>query len=274
MLHVIRLETVHPLLVHFTLGGFAIIILAYLMALWRRSSEWTRVGDVALVTTASITFATFTFGLVANATVPWPGGVQLWRWLHLGFGAFLTAALGVLATIRLARASRRPVTGAATAGAVIGVAILAAWTGWMGGEVLVYRAGMAVQAAGNGSLAPPVVTAKGAPSDMNDGMDRIRASWGSATSHLALMVVQHPSPSGFAAVARDGESLGQTARWLADITRTSSGDQGFSNLAQKLVVGATQLQQSANKSDLEQATRSTADIEGTCAACHQQFRWR
>jgi AraC-like DNA-binding protein len=40
------------------------------------------VGDAALFVTAAATLATGTFGLVSNAVVPWPGGLETFRFLH------------------------------------------------------------------------------------------------------------------------------------------------------------------------------------------------
>ena len=46
MFHVVRLATIHPVLAHFTIGGLPLIVIAYAMAVWRRSPAWTFVGDV------------------------------------------------------------------------------------------------------------------------------------------------------------------------------------------------------------------------------------
>lgn len=40
-MEIIRLVTVHPMLVHFTLGGLPLIILAYAVAARRQSARWT-----------------------------------------------------------------------------------------------------------------------------------------------------------------------------------------------------------------------------------------
>ena len=101
MLEFARLVTVHPALVHFTIGALPIVIVAYAMAAVRRSPAWTFVGDVALTSTAALTLFTFAFGLVSNAMVRWPGGLDTWRWLHLAFGALSTLLLAGLAGFRL-----------------------------------------------------------------------------------------------------------------------------------------------------------------------------
>ena len=93
MLTAVRLVTVHPVLTHFTIGGLPLIVIAYGIAVWGRWPAWTRVGDAALVVTAVLTLFTLAFGLVSNFVLPWPGGIAIWRWVHLGFGVATTVAL-------------------------------------------------------------------------------------------------------------------------------------------------------------------------------------
>src|SRR5262245_6584326 len=100
MLHVVRWATIHPALAHFTIGGLPLIVIGYAVAVWRRSPAWTLVGDAALVVTAALTLATGAFGLVANAQ-PWPGGIESWRWIHLGAGVATTVLLALFAAARL-----------------------------------------------------------------------------------------------------------------------------------------------------------------------------
>src|SRR5207302_5671801 len=83
MFHLVRIETIHPALAHFTVGGLPLIVVAYAIAVWRRSPAWTLVGDAGLVVTAALTLGTAAFGLVSNAVVPWPGGLEEWRQIHL-----------------------------------------------------------------------------------------------------------------------------------------------------------------------------------------------
>src|SRR5690242_2598041 len=90
MLHAVRVVTVHPALVHFTIGALPIFALAYLVAAARKSERYSLVGDVALVIGASLTVAAAAFGLAAFLLVGWPGGFERWRWLHLGLGVAVT----------------------------------------------------------------------------------------------------------------------------------------------------------------------------------------
>lgn len=69
----LRIETVHPALVHFTIGGIAVATLAYLAAARMRSSRLSFAGDFALVTTAAMTLVAAAFRIVAYAVVRWPG---------------------------------------------------------------------------------------------------------------------------------------------------------------------------------------------------------
>ncbi len=134
MSHVVRLATVHPALAHFTVGGLPLIVVAYAIAVARRSPAWTFVGDAALVVTAALTLLTVTFGLVSNAVVPWPGGIEKWRWLHLGAGVATTLLLGALAAVRLVL--RRPEAAASPGllAAALVIAGVVAFTAWVGGD--------------------------------------------------------------------------------------------------------------------------------------------
>src|SRR5579883_555912 len=96
-LSVLRLVTVHPSLVHFTIGALPLLLLAYAVAAWRRSERWTFVGDVTLFVTAVLTLLVAAFGLVASFVMAWPADVGTWRWIHLAVGAGVTAALLVFA---------------------------------------------------------------------------------------------------------------------------------------------------------------------------------
>src|SRR5688500_9958735 len=105
----LRLATVHPALAHFTLGGLPLIVVAYAIATFRRSRAWTLVGDAGLVVTAALTLGTLAFGLVSDAVVPWPGGLERWRGVHLATGVATTVVLVLLAAVRLASPRRHAV---------------------------------------------------------------------------------------------------------------------------------------------------------------------
>lgn len=210
----VRLETVHPILVHFTLGALPFLLLAYAVAARRRSAAWTFAGDTLLFFTAAITLATVAFGLVSNAVVDWPGGLSTWRWLHLGLGAFTALSLLVLAVARALRRRKHPV-GRAFAGMLI-ASLGGLVTGWIGGELLVFRSGMAVEAAAGGALAPPLTSRSPRPGDVTGAMHDLRASWAAATAELASMVVHDPDAREYAAVERHARDIGDVARWIAE----------------------------------------------------------
>jgi hypothetical protein len=101
-------------------------------------------------------------GLVANALVPWPAGLATWRWLHLGMAVASAVVFLGLAAVRLRRSVAAPPP-ARTLGAALALAAMLGVTGWIGGEVLVFHAGMAVTAAAHGALAPTVSRAGARP---------------------------------------------------------------------------------------------------------------
>ncbi|GEM_PF-2631548 len=215
MIHLVRLVTIHPLFVHFTIGAMPILLLTYAMAAWLRSEPWTFAADVTAGVSAMLTLFTLAFGLVSNAYVGWPGGLGFWRHLHMSLGVATTFLIVVLAVSRLAMRQRgQLVAGYAAFGLAVLVAIAAGAAGWVGGEILTYTAGMAVEGAGEGSLSPlPAGTHQ--PTDLMDAMGQARADWGAATSDLARMVVQHPTDANFADIARRAARLQQAAAWIA-----------------------------------------------------------
>lgn len=272
MLHVARLATVHPALAHFTIGGLPLIVIAYGIAVWRRSLAWTLVGDAALTVTAALTLATLAFGLVSNAVVPWPGGLGTWRWVHLGFGIATTVLLAALAAIRLAvrhpdRAAPAPLLLAALVAAAV-----AAFTGWVGGEVLVFHAGMAVRAAGDGALALPVRDTK--PKDFLDAMQQVRSRWGAINARLAWMLVQHPRDQDFAEIAAHARRMEELTHAMADFgARMPQGDT-LASMAQSLGGDASDIVEAAQKKSLEDLAHAVGEASGDCASCHQETRWK
>jgi len=101
VINVIRLVTVHPFLVHFTIGILPVMVLGYAAAVWLKSERWSFVGDAAAAACAGITLLTMSFGLISNFYLRWPGGLWLWHYLHMGLGIGSTLALVIFATIRL-----------------------------------------------------------------------------------------------------------------------------------------------------------------------------
>lgn len=216
MLEAIRWVTVHPALVHFTLGTLPVLILAYGMAAWRRSERWTFVGDVTLVTTATLTLATAAFGLVANWALEWPGGLATWRWLHMALGAATTVLLVFFAAARLRDRRRGRITsGVAAAATAVVTALLAGSAGWVGGEVLVFHSGMGVRAAAGGALAPPITARRAEPADLLDAMHAIRAAASLVATESAKMIVEAPSPDRFDRAAEAARRIREIAEWLA-----------------------------------------------------------
>src|SRR5689334_2548968 len=133
-IEIVRLVTLHPALVHFALGGLPIMLVAYLLARWRRSERWTFVGDVAVTITAAAATASLASGLLSNAIVPWPGGLETWRAIHLAGGITSALVLITLTVGRLSARRRRPVSGnGALAGALLAAAVVG-FTGWVGGD--------------------------------------------------------------------------------------------------------------------------------------------
>lgn len=265
-----RLVTVHPALVHFTIGALPVILLGYIVGHRRRSERWTFVGDVALLVTAGLTLLASGFGLVSFLVVDWPGGLDLWRWLHLGFGVAATVVLAALAIYRLSVRGNEGRGGRVTiAGAAI-VATLVLTAGWIGGEVLVFRSGVAVQAAGNGALAPPVWRLdRGQPDDLVDAMGQIRSHWAAVQTTLAEVVVDAPSAEQYQAIERDSRKLDQLADWLVE-----HGNEDISQMGAVFAVQTEELMRAARTRDLSDVADAVGGVTKVCASCHEQLRWR
>ena len=297
MFKVIRLVTVHPFLVHFTIGIVPVMVLAYAAAVWLKSERWSFTGDAATVVCAGISLLTTSFGLVSNFYLQWPGGLWLWRYLHMGMGIGSTLALVIFAAIRLTLRRRgESVSGAGALATSICISILIGATGWIGGEILVYTSGMAVQAAGNGAFAPIGMSGTGTPVDFPDAMGRTRAAWASITTQVAEMIVQHPSDAAFSAVVKDAQRLEQVANWISTAApkRVAGAIEPMNSRAgQSQTTGAVmtrgqviafmgaQLQddaqtlvQLARQKDLVQLEREIGRTSALCASCHEELRWR
>ena len=275
MFHVVRLATIHPALAHFTIGGLPLIVIAYAMAVWRRSPAWTFVGDVGLVITAALTLGTGLFGLVSNAVVPWPGGIEKWRWLHLGFGVATTAALAILAAVRIVVRRRDEPVGRVLLAAVLGAAAVAGITGWIGGEVLVFHSGMAVRAAGDGAFAPPVSDTDARPRDFLDAMRQARAAWGSINTRLAWMLVQHPRDEDFRRIEIDARRMQAVSKVMADEGAKDARNASLlASMSQTLVGDAGDIEEAAQHKSLQDIAKAVGEASGDCADCHEQVRWK
>lgn len=298
----IRWITLHPALVHLPLGSFPVAALAYLVAARRGSERWSFAGDVALIFAAlSITVAAG-LGLLAYFLVPWPGGLAPWPTVHLVLGVSSTLlALGLLGW-RLWRRKRQQHVGGAWASAVVAVTVLIFFTGWVGGEVLAFHAGIAVRAAGLGALAPAISWPDSPPENLGEGMGRLRSAWGAATSRLSAMVVERPSPEQYAGLAKDARHMQEVALWIigrgaeppepgakpsqahgvggggtaggADEAHEHEHEHGsLAPMAKALLQQAKALEQAAEQRNLARAAEQLGSITSTCSGCHLMHRW-
>lgn len=302
----IRLVTIHPALVHVTLGAIPILVLAYIVGWRRRSERWTFVGDVTLGVVAAATVIAAVFGLVAFVRVDWPGGIGFWRWLHLGLGVTATLLLVAFAGVRFAKHRARPVGGGGSAWASILIGGLVLGTGWVGGEVLVFHAGIAVKAAGEGALAPPIQPDRGAARDLETAMHRIREAWARITTSVATMIVEEPRQQLFRQIARDAGELKRHAAQVAGQGETTDShahavdsgraryarlgsppsstetdhdhatqrdDHGLASMAGELERHAARMEALALEQRLPDLATQLGETTALCAHCHQEMRW-
>lgn len=273
MFHVVRWVTVHPALAHFTIGGLPLIVIGYAIAVWRRSPAWTLVGDAALVVTAALTLGTGAFGLVAN-TQPWPGGLETWRWIHLATGVATTLLLATLAALRIVFRGDEA-AGPRTLGAALVVATLAGFTGWVGGEVLVFHGGMAVRAAAEGALAPPVRETSERPRDFLAAMRQARAAWAAIDTRLAWMLVHEPRDDELARIEHEAHRLAALAGVMADEGQKDPADGDvLSSMAQSLAGDADAIADAAKRRSLQDLAKAVGETSSDCADCHEQTRWK
>lgn len=276
----IRATTVHPALVHVPLGVAPVMVLAYALAAARRSARWSFAGDVALWVGAAFAVAAAAAGLVANALVAWPAGLGGWRWLHLGGGLASTAGLLGLAAVRLRALRAGAVAGRRTLAVSAAVAVALGATGWVGGELLVFHAGVAVTAAGGGAFAPAVTRATHPPGDLDEAMARLRESWGEATAAHGRMLVDRPSAEGYARIAAAARELQRDAAWLEAhgpaALRAHGGEEAAATAAEMapmLAAQASALADAAAARRWSGVTQSLGAITRTCAGCHEATRW-
>lgn len=277
MVTLIRLTTVHPALVHFTIGAVPIIFIAYAMGARRQDDRWTFVGDVATVVAAILTLGTLAFGAVSNWTLDWPGSLETFRWLHVALGIASTVLLCAFAVFRIVRRRRqRPAIGAGTVGFVGVTAAAVLLAGWIGGEVLVFRSGMAVAAAGDGALAQPTSGKPAHPRDVPEAMDAVQAGWGSASARMAGMIVREPDAKAFRDVETDAHELEQVARWMQTdgAKKVSTHADAFRDVSKDLEERAGELASAAHDRDVQHATAALGGVERACADCHSKVRWQ
>ncbi len=279
-----RWVTVHPMLVHFTIGTLPIMVLAYAMAKAKGSERWTFAGDAVLAVTALATLATVGFGLVSFLSIDWPGGLSTWKWLHLGLGVGAGALLLGFAAFRIRARRQQAPSGAGTLAAAVLVALLLVANGWVGGEVLVYRSGIAVRAAGNGALAPSTTASdEGDPSDLMDAMGRLRGRWAAIQAEVATMVVQAPSKARFDRVVGEARAMAETALWLEELgdqsaaganeSRGESKEQRVAAMSKELSSDVRDVVAAANQEDLTGLAGAAGKLTEKCAKCHGELRW-
>jgi uncharacterized membrane protein len=277
----LRAITLHPAIVHFTLGVVPVFLVAYAVAVTRRSPRWSFAGDVAVWIGAASAVATVASGLAANALVAWPGGLATWRWVHLVAGAASALLLVAFAAARLRAFRRDARAGKGALATATVVAVMLGATGWIGGEVLVFHSGVAVVAAGNGALAPTIFRARAPPADVHEAMGRLRGAWAEAITAHVTMLVHSPTPEGYARIAAAAADIVPLARWLeeegpAEAARRGGDDAGKATeyLAGLLGERARALEQAAVEARWSEVTRAVGAVTSTCAGCHEATRWR
>jgi uncharacterized membrane protein len=279
-IELVRLETIHPALVHFVVGALPIILLAYALA-WRRQSErWSFVGDVAAGLTAAFAVVAMVFGLVSNAVVPWPGGLESWRAVHLTGGITSAIVLVSLALGRLRVRQRQPISGSgALVGALIAVVVVSV-TGWVGGDVLVFHSGMAVKAAANGATAPATSTHPWVPRDLLDAMRQVRGSWAVANTMISAMIVEEPHDRDYDVIVDQSRRIEELGKWIvtssAHVEKSRREQQpsasSLGEMAKALAARAGSLGATGRERDLVSAAKALGDLEAACAHCHDTQR--
>lgn len=296
-----RLTTLHPALVHLPLGAIPLATLAYIMASLKRSERWLFVGDVALSFTGIAITLAAAFGFVAYFRLDWPGGLGPWPLVHLVLGTVTTVSVWLLLATRwrtqrwlkqhatAGQPLKQPFTRAATAWswafASIGISLLAAFTGYIGGEILVFHGGMAVKASGNGTLAPPLAATEKAPKTLHDAMQRLRELWASSVATTSQATAERPKNADFARVAEDARRIQRLSRWIEDWAHTPDTrstakpskpepDLEMERLAKALQTEAGHLEQAATQHNLPDTLDALGATSRACAECHDKKRWQ
>lgn len=297
MLEAVRLVTIHPIFVHFTIGALPIVVLAYVLAAVKKSARWTFVGDVSLFVTAALTLVTVVFGLLSNAVLEWPAGLGRWRTLHIVFAAAATAVLFALAIRRALRRRRAEVaTDGTVAWAILGSALVGV-AGWIGGEVLVFHGGMAVKGAADGALAPVTEPSHERPSDLHGAMADLRSAWAATTTDVAWMIVNHPDDERLARIADRAARIQEVAQWVSgegvnhyrehatevDVYPIGGGPPAertidtrvdrMRALADELAEHAAETHAAAKAKDLTGVVKGLGAMQERCTSCHATSRW-
>jgi uncharacterized membrane protein len=287
MFDLIRLSTLHPALVHLPLGVIPLVLVAYAIAASQHSGRWMFAGDVALGFASISALLAAALGYIAYFSVQWPGGLAPWPLAHLIGGTTTTLGLWIMAALRW-RSVQRDIR--STAGpqspkphrlrwaiGALGLTVLVLATGYIGGEVLVFHAGIGVKAASLGALAPPLSAAVDAPQSLHDSMHRVRAHWARSVGSIARSVVHEPSATEFEAIAEDARRIERLARWLVDWghqgTHGHADPDVMREHAGTLQRAAQQLEAAATQRDLADTIDALGAMTRGCAECHLDQRW-
>jgi uncharacterized membrane protein len=288
MFDIAPLSTLHPALVHLPLGVLPFMLLAYAVAAVRRSQAWGFTADVALWFSTVVTTLAAAFGYVSYFRLSWPGGLEPWPIAHLVLGTLTTIAVWAMAVFRWRAIKRErnvaepPSPGPAWSIGALAVTVLALATGYIGGEVLVFHAGMAVKASGSGALAPPLAISDVSPTSVHESMERLRPLWARNIVGIGRAVVNRPDALDFAIVAKDATRMGKLARWLTDWGNQSVSatpghaeeNRALARDASKLEQSVDQLAQAAKREDLSAAIAAMSEVTQRCAECHADHRWK
>lgn len=293
MFELIRITTVHPALVHLPLGILFLAVVLYVIAAARHSERWTFAADVAAWFGAATALLAGIFGFVSYYTVEWPGGLEPWPQLHLGMGVATVVLSAAFALTRAWRRRKSPVVGAGWAAGAVALGLVAAFTGYVGGEVLVFHAGMAVQGAARGSLAPSLSWPGSPPEDVEDAMGRLRGAFAAASTTHQHILVEHPTEEQFREVARAAGHMQEVARWLeqqhesedeqaphgAEAGTGGSGGEHenhahLARMAGPLLDASRALEEAAQAHDVPGMSHALGDTMAACASCHTHLRWK
>jgi hypothetical protein len=200
------------------------------------------------------------------------------------------------------------VRGPGAVGWSTGIAVVAGYTGWIGGELLVYHSGMAVEAAAEGCSSPPLARVECNPLNLTEAMDELRSSWAAVDTSLAYMVIQKPDSRRFDHVLVEARLLEGLAVWLrttpafaghqeltrgkdpplspsaagaslGNPTQPQRDNEGvdrsqFDRMALELEQAASHVRDGARQQDIRATVASAGQAESVCAACHAVLRRR
>lgn len=301
MFDALRLLTVHPALVHLPIGILVLAAVLYVLAAARRSERWTFAADASLAFGAASALIAGAFGLASYFALEWPGGLGPWPVIHLGFGVATAVLSTGLAAWRLWRRRKVQLVSWGSALAASALALVTIFTGYVGGEILVFHGGVAVEGAAHGALAPSMSWPDGEPKNMHDAMYRLRGAWARAVTNASRALVERPTPQRFEEVREAAGHMSQVAQWLASRDGGENGPSGpgvggggaggghgehaahgehahggkggVAQMGKKLLHHTQALQQAASSNDIAAVMQEVGQVSQTCANCHQQFRW-